>query len=192
MLRELNIYGGLWLIWVGSWAIASVWSSRVGSRPGFKAELPYRVVQVIGVVLIFFDFGHMQELTRLWRTSMPANVVLIGVIIAGFAVTWWARLTLGRLWSGDVTRKVDHHIVTAGPYALVRHPIYTGLFMALGATALARGSAAALVGAVVVIIGIVIKAQLEERFLAEQLGGGAYEDYRRRVPMLVPFLRPRG
>ena len=111
---------------------------------------------------------------------------------AGLGFTWWARLHLGLLWSGNVARKANHRIIDSGPYGIVRHPIYTGLLLALYATALERGTSFAIAGAVVATIGFYIKARLEERFLTAELAADAYAGYRARVPMLVPFWRARG
>ena len=88
-----------------------------------------------------------------------------------------------------ITRKEDHRIVDTGPYGIVRHPIYTGVIIALLATAAAEGRITALVGGVLVIFGIWLKANSEERFLTAELGQNLYGSYCRRVPMLVPFLR---
>lgn len=110
----------------------------------------------------------------------------MALIAVGLAFAWWARLHLGRLWSGTVTAKAEHHVVDTGPYRLVRHPIYTGLLLAILATMVAKGTVWGIAGAVLVIVGTVIKAKLEERFLRGELGS-AYDDYARRVPMLVPF-----
>ena len=106
----------------------------------------------------------------------------------GFAICWWARLHLGRLWSASVTRKADHRIVDSGPYALVRHPIYTGVILAAAATAALKGSAGALLGLALMVLAFWIKARLEERFLGAELGEAAYDDYRRRTGMLFPGL----
>nr|WP_280178209.1 MULTISPECIES: isoprenylcysteine carboxylmethyltransferase family protein [Mesorhizobium] len=104
----------------------------------------------------------------------------------GLIFSWWARIHLGRLWSASVTAKADHRIVDTGPYGLVRHPIYTGLLLALLATMAAKGTVWGIAGVALLTIGIVMKAKLEERFLRGELGP-AYDDYARRVPMLVPF-----
>jgi protein-S-isoprenylcysteine O-methyltransferase Ste14 len=96
-------------------------------------------------------------------------------------------LHLGRLWSASVTRKEDHRVVDSGPYAIVRHPIYTGLLIAAVATAVIKGTPIAFVGVVLMTIAFVIKGRLEENFLREELGREAYDAYRKRVPMLVPF-----
>jgi len=73
----------------------------------------------------------------------------------------------------------------------VRHPIYTGLIIALLATAVTEATPVALLGAVLIALGLWVKARAEERFLLSELGPEAYESYRRRVPMLVPFLPHR-
>jgi protein-S-isoprenylcysteine O-methyltransferase Ste14 len=124
---------------------------------------------------------------RLWPSSEPLDWAITGLVAIGFAFTWWARFTLGGFWSGSITRKEGHHVIDTGPYAVVRHPIYTGLLLATLATALEIGTLSAVIGAGLVTFGYWLKAGFEERFLAEQLGEAAYADYRRRIPMLTPF-----
>ena len=116
---------------------------------------------------------------------------LAALTLAGILFAWWARIHIGRLWSGSITRKEGHHVVDTGPYALVRHPIYTGLIFALLATAAAQATANALAGAALLSFGFWLKARAEEHFLTAELGADAYGAYRRRVPMLVPSLRGR-
>jgi protein-S-isoprenylcysteine O-methyltransferase Ste14 len=128
------------------------------------------------------------ELT-LWRTPDPVAWVTVPVALFGMGVTWWARFHLGRLWSSNVARKADHHVVDTGPYRVVRHPIYTGIIVASSATAAMRGTLPAWLGVGVMTLGWYVKARMEEGFLREQLGADAYASYARRVPMLVPFFR---
>jgi hypothetical protein len=104
------------------------------------------------------------------------------VAALGLTFTWWARFYLGRLWSSSVTRKADHHVVDTGPYAIVRHPIYTGIIAALYATALLKASPLGIAGVILMTYGFWLTAKLEERFLSEQLGVEAYGAYRRKVP----------
>ena len=70
-----------------------------------------------------------------WQIGDYGAYALVGVMLVGLALTWWARMQLGRLWSSAITRKEEHRLVETGPYALVRHPIYTGIITALLATA---------------------------------------------------------
>lgn len=176
----------LWAFWAITWFIAAIWSKRASARPGFASELGYRVLTAIGAV-IFFVLPQRVASSQLWATPGAVMWALVGLEAAGFAFCWWARIHLGSLWSSTVTRKEGHRIVDTGPYAIVRHPIYTGIITALIATTLARGTSLAIVGAGLIILGLWMKARLEEQFLRRELGENAYDAYRRRVPMLVPF-----
>ena len=176
----------VWTAWALSWFIAAIWSRQTAARASFAQEAPYRIVTIIGVVMLF-GFVDFRDFPYGWDVSEAVMWVMVALIVAGFAFAWWARLHLGTLWSGTITRKQDHRIVETGPYALVRHPIYTGLLLSGFATAVARGRWEALIGAFLFALGCWIKARQEERFLSEELGP-EYAAYRQRVPMLVPFV----
>lgn len=176
----------LWLIWALSWAAAAFWSDKVEKRAGFQAEAPYRVVLVFGAILVFIPAHNYVGWLRLWAPNRIEAWNCVALIAVGLAFSWWARVHLGRLWSGTVTAKAEHRVVDTGPYGLVRHPIYTGLLLGILATMAAKGTIWGVAGAILLTIGIVMKARLEERFLRGALGS-AYDDYARRVPMLVPL-----
>jgi len=185
---------GLWVAWLISWMLAALWTRRTQARPPLGEILLYVFPTVAGGLLLFM--GANDVLTahgwaaayRLWRLQQWAAWLMTSLAAAGFAFTWWARITLGDLWSSQVSRKENHVIVETGPYGLVRHPIYTGLIAAACATAIEIASAQALVGAALMSFGFWMKARLEERFLRQQLGAEAYDAYARRVAMLVPFI----
>lgn len=177
----------LWAIWIVSWIAAAAWSSRAEKRAKFGSELWYRLVLVAGGVIFAVPSERPGQI-RLWPVmSLPAVWACIAIAAAGFLFCWWARIYLGELWSGWITKKPGHRIVDTGPYAIVRHPIYTGLLLAIFATMAAKGTVMGLAGAAIITLGIWMKARLEEKFLQAELGAQAYDDYRRRVPMLVPF-----
>lgn len=200
--------GLAWIAWYGSWVIAARWANHTQKRAGGLRELPYAILEMAGLsALIFYPllqtgpiaaFGVPVQpaqlpqfwLQRLWQ--LPANVewVVVGVAIAGFLFCWWARIHLGRFWSGFITRKEGHKLVDTGPYGIVRHPIYTGVLTAAAAAAAIRATPLALLSLVLLLIAYQIKGRLEERFLSEELGADNYAAYRRRVPMLIP-LAPR-
>jgi protein-S-isoprenylcysteine O-methyltransferase Ste14 len=177
-----------WGAWLLSWVLASGWSSPAIRRPASGAVWAYLGSITLGVLLIVAARGHWLPTPRLWRVETNSAQVLAFLTLPGFAFTWWARLHLGRLWSGGVARKDGHRIIDTGPYALVRHPIYTGLLEAALVSAIARGTVLALAGLVLMVVGIWLKARLEERFLSAELGAEVYGAYRRRVPMLFPWL----
>jgi len=176
----------LWSAWMISWALGALWSSKVAARPPEKQERFYWLLTLAGAVLIMVNFrnGRME---MIWTQPDWVEWSLFALASIGLAFTWWARIHLGRLWSGRITRKADHKIIDTGPYGIVRHPIYTGLLLALLATALLKPGPWGVAGFALLTISFVIKAQLEERFLMEELGPDAYERYRHRVPMLVPL-----
>ena len=86
-----------------------------------------------------------------------------------------------------MTVKQGHELIRSGPYALVRHPIYTGMLLALIGSALMVGNWRALIGLALIIASFVRKLKIEERFMAQEFGE-AYARYRAQVAMLVPFV----
>ncbi len=184
-----NACYAIWIGWALSWFLAAAWSSRAQSRASIAHQLPYRLLTLGGFVLLFavnprpYRHGPL----RLWTLPESAGWAMAVFCLIGFGFAWWARLHLGRLWSAFVTRKTDHRIVDTGPYGIVRHPIYTGIILAAVALAIVKGTVIAITGSLLAALGFWVKARLEEGFLREQLGVEAYDAYRRRVPMLVPF-----
>ena len=179
----------VWIAWVASWIAASFWSGRTARRGTTVESWIYRIIIFAGALLIAPWTARTLGESRIWPISDYGAYALVGLMLVGLALTWWARIQLGRLWSSAITRKDEHRLVDSGPYALVRHPIYTGIIIALVATAATEATPVALLGAAIIAIGLWVKARAEERFLAAELGPDAYESYRRRVPMLVPFVR---
>jgi protein-S-isoprenylcysteine O-methyltransferase Ste14 len=178
------------VLWVGmalSWIAAAMWQSATLKRAGGRAELRYRIVLIVGGLLFAVPARRSSAPFRLWHVTWIQAWICVAVILLGFAFTWWGRARLGPLWSGTITTKADHRVIDTGPYRIVRHPIYTGILLAVFATAAAKGTVLGLVGALLITTGLWMKARLEERWLSEQLGPDAYESYRRRVPMLLPF-----
>jgi len=183
---------GLWILWVISWIVAARWTNPTEAQPEIKSVLPYRAALLAGTVLTFIPAHGYEGALRLWHIGWTGAWLCVALIAVGLGFTWWARIHLGTLWSGRVTRKADHHVVDTGPYALVRHPIYTGLLLAALATAAAKGTVLGVAGFAMLLLGLSLKARLEERWLAGELESGAYADYRRRVPMLLPGWPMRG
>ena len=186
-MSPARLFAAAWVIWALSWIAAAAWSGRTERRAALGDVWLYRSIIVVGAVLLFHRTSEALGAGRIWHVGYDGAYGLAGVAIAGFLFTWWARLHLGRLWSGAVTRKEGHRVVDTGPYAIVRHPIYTGLLLATLGTAVAEATIPALTGLVLISFGFWLKARLEERFLTAELGAEAYGAYRRRVPMLLPF-----
>jgi protein-S-isoprenylcysteine O-methyltransferase Ste14 len=113
----------------------------------------------------------------------------LALVIAGLLFAIWARVHLGGNWSGTVTIKQGHELIRSGPYAYVRHPIYTGLLAALLGTTAASGTVHAAVGLAIIAVALVRKLRIEEAFMRE-IFPDAYQRYSAEVPALIPFTRP--
>jgi protein-S-isoprenylcysteine O-methyltransferase Ste14 len=190
-VTPVEVGGLMWDTWVVSWIAAVIWSRRTAARPPALDQLAHWLPTIIGFGLLALGSART-NFAPLWHLPDVVGWALTSVCAAGLLFTWWARISLGSLWSGSVSRKVDHTVIQTGPYGLVRHPIYTGLIVAAFAQGVLISMLANLVGALLLAFGFWLKARLEERFLSQELGAEAYSEYRRRTPMLVPFWPTRG
>ena len=116
-----------------------------------------------------------------WRVGLGLFLFALGL---GFAI--WARLHIGRNWGAPMSQKDEPELVTGGPYQLVRHPIYSGILLAVLGTAIAL-SWLFLVALVLVGVYFTYSAIIEERYLTEQFPD-TYPVYRRSTKMLVSFI----
>ncbi len=184
----LTIIDDAWIVTGIVWLIGSVTSKQTVRTQSSGS----RIVQgclTIAAFFLFFD-SSLRVGPLGWR-FVPASPALsytgMSLTLAGLLLTLWARLLLGRNWSATVTVKQDHQLIRTGPYAVVRHPIYTGLLLALLGTAIAIGEIRGLVAWVLALIGWKLKSLVEEQFMMEQFGA-KYVDYKRHVKALVPFV----
>ncbi len=184
------VFPTLWIAWGAYWwAAARDVKSTVRHEP-FGSRLLHLVPLAVAAALLAVQtFPALPWLNARWVPATPWTVWIGAAMLAGgLAFTVWARRTLGRNWSATVTLKQDHALVVEGPYRLVRHPIYTGLLLGFAGSALARGDARGILVVVIVVLALWRKLRLEERWMVERFGAD-YDDYRRRVPALVPFVR---
>ena len=179
-----QIAAAMWLAWLISWNVAAFWRDKSSAEAPRNDYRLHFLIVVVGFMLTFGVFGWINP--PLWRVGPTLGWSMIGLTAGGLLFTWWARLHMGRLWHGGVSRTEDHRVIASGPFGLVRHPIYTGLIVAVIAMAVIQGRGLAFVGAVLFAFGFILKARLEERFLAEHLPD--YVPYRDRVRMIVPFV----
>lgn len=127
-----------------------------------------------------------------WRSltfhTPPVRILGLVILLAATALTIWARLVLGLMWSGAPTVKEQHQLRTSGPYAITRHPIYTGILGMLLGTVLVAGAGRWIVLFSVILILLEIKIHIEERLMTAEFPDD-YPRYRQVVPRLVPGLR---
>jgi protein-S-isoprenylcysteine O-methyltransferase Ste14 len=180
------IIAACWIVWLLYWIAMAFTTKRTIERGGF---LGYRVVAVV-VIACFIAAGRLLDVSpqsQLWHTTLALAVVSDCIVLAGTAFTIWARITLGRNWSAEVTFKQDHELIESGPYALVRHPIYTGLLMMALGTAVNYGRAMGFAVFFALCGAIWWKARQEERIMSSHFPE-AYPEYKMRVRAIIPFV----
>jgi protein-S-isoprenylcysteine O-methyltransferase Ste14 len=182
---SLVVIAGLWTAWIALWLAVAFNVKRTRWRENRWTALWNRVPVLLGAALLIWPRLAPAVLSRPILPAGPALPVLgAALVLAGLVFALWARRHLGRNWSGDVTVKEGHALIRSGPYRLVRHPIYSGVVLALAGTALAIGSALGFVATVLILIGFVIKLQVEEARMRETFPD--YADYCRRTARLIP------
>jgi len=168
------------------WLVGLAFTKRtVRSQPN-GARIFHLVVALLGFFLIGSDFFSAGWLgLRFLPADQRLQLTGLAVTIAGCLFAIWARITLGSNWSGRATVKAGHELIVTGPYALARHPIYTGLLVAALGTGLATGKMRCIVGFILIILALFIKMSQEERLMMQTFPE-AYPSYRRRVKALIP------
>ena len=185
-LRTLTSY--LWLVLLAVWLVGAFTVKNTVVKQSSKARVWYLFILGLGAYLIF-----NKRIDAPWLNlvlfHVDISVAFAGFIVACMGVVFavWARMTLGTNWSGAVTIKQDHTLIQAGPYRIVRHPIYTGLLIALAGSAMQYGYLRSLVGVLLAGFGFWLKSLFEEQYMTQRFGD-RYLIYRQRVRALVPFI----
>ena len=180
----------LWWAWAVYWMLSALRNKATLRRESPGSRLAHLVPLAIGGALIAWPNPAWSALAwRLWPQSPAAYRIGVSLVIAGLAFAIWARVHLGSNWSGTVTIKQGHELIRSGPYAWVRHPIYTGLITALLGTTIASGTVHAAIGLAIIVESLVRKSRTEEEFMRATFPG-EYQRYSAQVPALVPFMRP--
>jgi protein-S-isoprenylcysteine O-methyltransferase Ste14 len=178
----------LWVAWAFYWWATSLDVKETTRREPFVSRLLHLgPIAVAGMILWAPRFDVAGLDARFTPAAPWAFWAGAAITFAGLAFAVWARRHIGRNWSAIVTLKQDHELVTSGPYAFVRHPIYTGLLFGFLGSAIALGQWRGLLAVVIVYLALLRKYRLEERWLRERFGV-AYDAYRARVKALVPYL----
>ena len=177
----------IWGIWLVYWIIAARNVKAVRWRPPTGQRLLQSLPFFIGPGLIFVQNPQWGVLSARILPHHPIlPVVGISILLAGFAFAVWARVHLGRDWSGTVRLKEDHSLVTSGPYRFVRHPIYTGILFGIIGSAVALNEWRGILAIGVILFGILIRCRAEEKAMSETFPD--YAAYRETTWALIPFL----
>ena len=184
----IEIIRGCWLVFAAIWVIGALSTKRTVYRETHAQRLRYWLLLVIAYFLLLYGRRLPYPLNLgIVPNVAPTAWAAAVLCVIGLAFAFWARVTLGRNWSGVVTLKEGHELVEGGPYRFVRHPIYTGILTMFFATALALGHLAGFAAALLVLASFWIKLRDEERLMLQQFPE-RYAAYRRRAKRIIPFV----
>ena len=184
----LSAIGCTWTVLGLIWILGVAFTKRTVRRQPLGSRIFHLVFAGAGFALLGSDWFERSWLaTRILPQSSAFEIAGLVLTIAGCAFAAWARITLGGNWSSQATVKANHELVVTGPYALMRHPIYTGLATAALGTAFAIAEVRCILGMVVIVLALFVKISHEEKFMMQTFPEG-YPRYRRRVKALIPGL----
>jgi protein-S-isoprenylcysteine O-methyltransferase Ste14 len=176
----------LWVLFGVYWVVSAFKRKKTKRRESWAQRLRYVLPLVIAFYLLDRPAAHYGWLgARFVPASDAAGWVGVVLTAAGVAIAFWARWHLGTNWSGVVTLKEGHELIRTGPYRTIRHPIYTGILLALLGTAVAVGEVRGLLALAVAWLSFYIKARREESFLTQEFGPG-FAEHRRHTGMFLP------
>jgi protein-S-isoprenylcysteine O-methyltransferase Ste14 len=175
----------LWWTWAAYWYVSSL-RVRTAKRAAPPAErLRYVAEVAIACGLVAWN-GFDRGWLGAWILPPSRAQFIAGAVIAaaGLGFSVWARVHLGEYWSGNVTLKEGHRLIRSGPYALVRHPIYTGILGGMVGSAVALDQVRGVLAVAILTYSFIRKLRHEEKWLTEEFGD-EYLRYKREVRALI-------
>jgi protein-S-isoprenylcysteine O-methyltransferase Ste14 len=183
-MKAIDIIIGVgWIVFWAYWLVMAVTAKAGRSRWTQFAGVRVGLILVILLLIRLRVFkGH--------AATGTGNPWLLGIGLAifvlGLALAVWARVYLGRNWGMPMSQKADPELITTGPYAKIRHPIYSGIILGMVGTAIAV-SLYWLIAVVILGAYFLFSAVVEERTMAK-LFPAAYPPYKHATKMLIPYV----
>jgi protein-S-isoprenylcysteine O-methyltransferase Ste14 len=178
-----------WIVFLVYWLVSALRTRATRQKESFASRYAILFIEVVGFVLIFngsagIGFLGNRFMPRTWASAILGSIFTwLGI---GLAV--WARYHLAENWSARITIKEDHQLIRTGPYARLRHLIYSGLILAAIGSALVIDEWRCVLGVCLVLTGYCIKARKEEKMLTQQFGE-AFREHQKHAGFLIPRFR---
>jgi protein-S-isoprenylcysteine O-methyltransferase Ste14 len=186
MISSPSLLAYPWLALGLVWLTAAAGKKAVLQRQPVSRRLVHFALATLAFALLVYPWFQRGWLgMRFAPHTQGVYFTGFAISIAGALFAIWARLKLGGNWSGRPSLMAGHELITSGPYALARHPIYTGLVLAFAGTVLALGEWRGVLGVFLVLLAFLIKIRDEEQLMLQAFPD-AYPQYRRRVKALIP------
>jgi|SRR5690349_19768495 len=156
----------------------------------FDETLPTRLAAILGIVAWIGTMAYIIQPAWLSWSTLPLPLWLrwtgVGIALTGFALLQWAQNTLGKSWSDTPRMMKEQALVIAGPYQLIRHPIYTAFLLILGSTLFISSNwLIGLAFAAMTALEIASRIGFEEALMIEYFGE-QYREYMQKTGRLFP------
>jgi len=199
MSMESLLRISFWLLFGGMIVMQVYFASRVrqsgerivADRDAIEREgWWYAIVRAIGS-LSLIAFLVLYAINPSWMgiLSLPFPVWLrwagVALGVCSFGLYAWAQATLGKAWSPHLQMREEHGLITTGPYAWIRHPIYLALLVFLTGIALSTANWFFIALLVVSIIVLALRIPKEEQMMIEEFGE-AYKEYVEKTGIFIP------
>lgn len=187
----LRVLAWTWVGFGAYWVIAArrLRRARTSESPVFRV---FRLLLLaVTFTLLFAEWTAAGCLGgRLFIPKPSVSYVGFTLAIVGMAIAIWARISLGQYWSDKVVLKVDHQLIRSGPYARVRHPIYSGVLLGVAGSALIVDQWRGVLAFLLLFTNYLVKAKREDDILAGAFGED-FADHKKRAGFLLPRLYPK-
>lgn len=187
--NDLNLVTISWAIFILYWLVSAFFVKQSATKRNWRAEIIWRLVLIV-IVIIFVKFdrlGAISFFSFLLRSFFGYVIAGSVLTVLGLTMALWARIFLGRNWSGYTTYKKEYELITTGPYKFLRHPIYSGMILMLIGTFLYYGTLIVLVIFAIASVTIAWRIGKEEKIMTG-LFGKKYIDYMKRTKRLIPWI----
>jgi protein-S-isoprenylcysteine O-methyltransferase Ste14 len=181
------IIGGIWIVFLLYWLVSAFKLKKTKRREDPFQRLLYMLPLVAAFYLLRSNGWYGRLETRFVPDALATEWVAVALTAAGIGIAIWARWHLGANWSGVVTLKEGHELIRTGPYRSIRHPIYTGILLAILGTAVAIGEVRGLVALGIAWASFYTKARREESFLVQEFGP-RFTEHQQHTGMFLPRL----
>jgi protein-S-isoprenylcysteine O-methyltransferase Ste14 len=178
----------LWIAFLIYWQIKAAGTKTTQRIEPVASRIVRAFTFLIAIVLLSTTRIPLRWLyLQPWPTGLWPFWLGATVLVAGLLLAVWAREHLGSNWSRSVTIKQDHQLITTGPYAMVRHPIYTGILAGFLGTAIALSEMRGFIVLALIFLILWVKLRMEEQWMRSEFGE-TYATYAHQTAALVPYL----
>ena len=173
-----------WIIFIGYWIVSAIGVKKNIHNNEWRRDAGIRILFII-IIIVLLQVNSLRHFFE-YQSGLVAQTIGVVLCGAGIAFAIWARWCLGRNWSGTPSMKEGHELVTTGPYRFVRHPIYTGMLVALFGSALTIGMVFLAIF-VIFCANFIYRIPIEEKYMM-RLFPEKYQEYKKKTKALIPFI----